>query len=109
MGNIGKSIINHIKEQDKIKLDKVIKTIENIDERCKTYFGKTKWNPISWYECHLCVPQNAQKDFVEGAIETAKLIISTNVPERTQEWIRLQRNKDYANHMLLLLEERVKI
>ena len=58
-------------------LDKAIATIENIDERCATYrTKKMSWYPLSWYANRLCVPENAQLDWLDGAIETSSLIAS---------------------------------
>ena len=83
------------------------KTIEDIDRRCQTCKGEINWYPLYWYECNLCVPAKAQNDFMEGALETVCLILDTQIPERTQEWIRLQHNKRYAGQMLKLLQARL--
>lgn len=92
------------RERHARELVTVFETIDDIDQRCQSYReGCPSWYPISWYGCHLCVPEKAQEDFRNGAIETAKLIIETKHPMGTEAWITHQRTKGYAEDILKLL------
>lgn len=101
-----KRAIESIEEEDLEVLDQAADVVDDIDRRCVTYNNGVSWYPLSWYECRLCVPGKAQADFVDGAIQTAKLILATYVPGWTQEWLTQQKNKRYAKQMLRLLTAR---
>ena len=90
-----------LERQRENEIDDILETIEKIDDRCQQYQPKIKnWYSISWYACNLCVPMNAQKDFRDGAIETAELILRTEHPLGTKRWIEHQRTKTYAQEIL---------
>ncbi len=86
------------------ELREAFKTIDLIEERCQQYGGFKKGvYPISWYGCNLCAPADAQKDFFDGAIETAALIVGLDIPRGTEAWMVHQRTKTYAAEILEVL------
>ena len=88
-------------------LERAIETVEDVDNRCKNYRpGPQSWYPISWYACRLCVPEDAQLDFLEGAVETTELILMNDLPPNTQKWIDDLRNKAYAARIMPFLQAR---
>jgi hypothetical protein len=83
---------------------KAIATIESIDQRCQQYSPKPwSWYPISWYGCNLCAPADAQEDFLDGAIETASLILETEHEVGTRHWRDHFRTKRHAEEILSAL------
>lgn len=88
------------------ELRQAFKTIELIDKRCQQYGGFEKGvYPISWYGCNLCAPSGAQKDFFNGAIETATIITNLDIPIGTEAWMVHQRTKTYASQILEVLHK----
>jgi len=86
------------------RLLKAYRTIDNIDFRCQEYNpNEQSWYPISWYACNLCAPRRAQEDFLDGAIETATLIVNTFPAPGTKQWIVHQRTKGRAADILEIL------
>ena len=85
---------------------RAIQVVMDIDRRCQVYGPEPSWYPISWYACNLCVPREAQADFVAGAIETCQCILATTPQPGTQRWIVHQRTKGYAEEILLVLQAR---
>ena len=108
-------IVAKQRKRDMLGMERIVETIEQIDARCHQYrldIGATYshlWYPISWYACHLAVPANAQDDFIDGAVETATLILSFDPPPGTQTWLRHQQTKTYARDILELLLERKRL
>lgn len=106
-----KKIIDRAIKDDNRRLDKSIVVINEIDERCETYRpNRTSWYPISWYSCHLCVPVNAQEDFLHGAIETAALIVASEDFYPPMDRIGSHhRTVNFAKGILPILKMRVNI
>lgn len=87
---------------------KIIDTVLDIERRVQEYRPEgTSWYPISWYQCNLCAPFDAQQDFFEGAVETAQLIIDARLTPGTQRWIVHQRTRKCAQEILQVLLQRV--
>ncbi len=103
-------IVKSMKEDHEAQQLIAIKTIHYIDKRCQEYSDKRskRFYPFSWYACNLCAPKNAQKDFLYGAFETIKLVLEQKFDIGTQEWITMQRTKQYGQEILKCLEVRVK-
>ncbi len=99
-----KELEKQLRQRHEKEMIEAIDTIYDIDKRCQQYQSKkSSWYRISWYNCNLCVPKNAQKDFFEGAIEAATLIIDAKPQLGTKEWIVHQRTKKYAGEILEVL------
>lgn len=90
------------KIEEEIRIEKIIKTINNIDKRCQMYTpkGERWWYPFSWYGANICPPQDAQEDFRDGAIETLHLVLNTEYQVGTKDWMNHQRTKTYAKQIL---------
>lgn len=109
LGKWANKIRKEIKQENNKRMEGAIRTIEEIDIRVKRYRrNRKKWYPISWYASHIVCPENVQLDFLDGAIETARLIIDTRVDIGTEEYWRHQCSVKYATQMLKLLETQKK-
>ncbi len=100
-----KEVREHIQSGRDEQVARAVSTIQDIDERVQAYRGAS-WYPISWYGCNLCAPADAQPDFLDGAIETATLIIQHNPKPGTKSWMTHQRTKKYAEEILSVLMKR---
>jgi len=97
-------IRGRLQRQREIEIVEIKRCIVDIDSRCQKYRSdRRSWYPISWYACNLCAPAEAQQDFFNGAIETASLILKTDPPMGTEQWITHQRTKRYATEILEVL------
>jgi hypothetical protein len=110
--NLGKwadDIKQRIIEDQDASMIKAIQVIDEIDIRIKLYRKiRQSWYPISWYNCHLCCPENVQTDFLDGALETIGAILDIKPDFNTEDWIKHEKNKRVARHMKMLLLEQKK-
>jgi len=104
-----KKVKDVLDKKDVMEKIKIYETIDNIDERVKTYRSPhcKDWYPISWYACRLCAPLDAQEDFLIGAMETANLIINSKIEPGHERWVQHQSNKKHAEEVLTVLKLRV--
>jgi hypothetical protein len=102
--DIFRTVENELKEKHEKEMVEVLKTIEEIDQRCVTYRkNRQSSGQLSWYACNLCVPKGAQNDFRAGAIETIKFIMSIEPEPRTKKWYQQVKNKSCAEEILIAL------
>jgi len=107
--DIVKKFRQDMEEKEQKQLNKAITTIKEINKRCKTYRTNRKfWYPISWYTCRLCAPANAQKDFLNGALETAALISISKIDYEGHNFHEQMHTIEFAKGILPILKERVK-
>lgn len=106
--NADKDTIARIRKFHDQRVDAAIQAVEDIDNRCITY--KTKrmgWYPISWYSPNLAAPDNAQDDFLKGAIETATLMSTLDFDMfEDPHWVNSMRAKEVAKDILEILKAR---
>ena len=100
---------NDVEERHTRLITAAISTVEEIDTRCITYSPKpVHWYPMSWYACRLCAPDNAQRDFLEGALETTALIVNTPPDYLSRNYYEHERRtQQFAKEILPILKERV--
>lgn len=106
--NPPQEVIDRLRKHRLRDLRDAVQTVEEIDLRQKTYRpGRTHWYPISWYECHLCCPENAQEDFFWGAIETCHLILNLDIDALSSNyWHGHHRSQNVVREILPVLEAR---
>lgn len=104
-------IRSDVEERHTRLITAAISTVEEIDVRCITYSPKPmRWYPMSWYACRLCAPDNAQRDFLEGALETAALIANTPPNYLSTDYYSYDRHThQFAKEILPILKERVAL
>lgn len=97
------------KNREEKQLNDAILTVEEINERCKTYRpNRGKWYPISWYGCNLCAPVNAQDDFLDGAVEIASLISLSEVDFYCSHIEQQYNTIQFAKSVLEILKIRIE-
>ena len=93
-------------EERKKEFTGMFEVIDSIDERCKTYRGRTSWGYVEEEaSCLLCAPTDAQEDFKQGAIETINLILKTEPGSKAKamDIKELKHKKKIAKRILSTL------
>ena len=99
-----------LKARHDAEMAAAIDVVREIDMRVQTYRPKrTRWYPFSWYACNLCVPEKAQQDFFDGAVEMATLIIEADIFDYTsQYWADAMRAQNTAKEIMEVLRVKQK-
>ena len=103
-----KETIARIRKFHDQRMEAAIQTVEDIDNRCTTYkLKRSGWYPISWYSPNLAAPDNAQDDFLKGAIETATLMSTLEFDVfEDRYWVNSMQTKEVAKDILEILKAR---
>lgn len=90
-------------------LRRAVETVKDIDNRCISYNPvRDSFYPVSLYHTNLAAPENAQHDFLAGAVETCCLLKLYQPDFGDRNYRHYIRSRSIAEEFLPVLTERLK-